>query len=402
MDWAKQELKPLDLVRIQTVPLSKLYIADKFFDSLRVDYKEFDRWYARVAQEGRTAWLVDSPTTTLAALCIYKIESEGEKVTDAGQTFAGRFLKLCTFKVAERGIRYGERLLYAAFQFALSNNLGSIYVQIRRGKHLELVKLLERFGFYELGPYNEDVSYVKDMTRGVVPIVSASRRVNLDYAIMHYPYHLDGKEIGKFIISMPSGIHDRIFLDARNQSLAIPALDKPVVGDTNAIRKAIFINICNRSVHAGDLLFFYVKGDDCYVDCMGVVENVVFCTKTWKLDEQLEARLPYTSSRIVELLAERNAMVIEFRLIQYLTNPITRKKFSSLGFDTNHKDVRRIPEEVYRNGIKPFLKPYGVSADPCVCNSVRGDNPERQKVQYQSFLDAMDKLKGMLKRFRRH
>lgn len=396
------ELKPLDLVRISTVPLSEIVLADVFFDSLREDYEGFNDWFTHAATTGRSAWIVDSEKSALAALCIYKIEHEGESVSDDGRSLSGDFLKLCTFKVAERGIKYGERLLYAAFQFALSNNLSSIYVQVRRGKHLELVKLLERFGFCEFGPYNRDVSYVKDMSKGTVPIVSASHRVNLDYAITHYPYHLDGMGISKFVISMPSGIHDRIFLDARNQSLAIPTLDKPVVGDTNAIQKAIFINMCNRSVHAGDLLFFYVKGDDCYVDCMGVVENVVFCTKTWKVNEQLEARLPYTSSQLEKLLAERNAMVIEFRLIQYLTNPITRKKFSSLGFDTNHKDVRRIPEEVYRNGIKPFLKPYGVSADPCVCNSVRGDNPERQKVQYQSFLDAMDKLKGMLKRFRRH
>ena len=99
----------VDLVRISTVYTRDVSLSNHFFDTLRKDYEEFDQWYSRIAAEGRQAWIISSKND-IDALCIFKEEYEGEKINDVGDTLSGRFLKLCTLKVADTGMKYGQRL----------------------------------------------------------------------------------------------------------------------------------------------------------------------------------------------------------------------------------------------------------------------------------------------------
>ena len=353
---------PIDLARISTVPLKGIPITDPFFDSLREDYLEFNDWYSRVSAEGREAWVVDSPSVRLAALCIFKIEMEGEWITDSGKTLDNRFLKLCTLKVADKGIKYGERLLFAGFNYAVENRLSAIYVQVREGFHEDLVDLLKKHGFHPEGSYKRDISYVKRMQPQKVDSRGWDPLRRLQYDIDFYPYHMDGESVRKFLITMAQGVHDRLFPDARIQTLAFPLLDRPVIGEAHAICKALLQGEWMMSMRPADLLFFYVKGRECHMDCMGIVEDYYLCPKGSQCSDELAEILPYSKDTINAMIQRRDLMVIKFRIFQYF-KPITRRKLSEFGFDTNHRSIRRIPEDVYVRVIKPRLREFGCSFD---------------------------------------
>ena len=342
------------------VPLSSISCRSPFFDSLRTDYHEFDEWYDRVAAQGRNAWVVESNCMPFAALCIFKKESEGEYITDDGNTLDGEFLKICTLKVQERGIKYGERLLYTAFHYAKNNGLSNVYIQVRKGCHGDLVKLLTKYGFFRFGRYKNDVSFVKRMLPGVVPVPNSSYMTRLHYDIVYYPCYLDGPRIKKFLLSIPESVHDNLFPDSRTQTLAFPIKGIPVVGEMNAICKSC-LQVGNvPGICPSDLLFFYAKGSDCNVTCMGFVEDYYLCPKGGECPEQYIERLPFSRVEIARMMSKQDMMLINFRLIQYLNAPVGRKKLLKSGFEVNHRSILAVPHHIYSSIIKPRLNNYGV------------------------------------------
>ena len=355
----------IDLVRISTKMIRDIDVSDHFFDSLREDYVEFNQWYARVAEQNRKAWIV-SDKRPIDALCIFKEELVGEAVNDQKDTLPGRFLKLCTLKVAELGVKYGERLLFAAFHYCVQHGLTAVYVQVREGKHQELKDLLLDFGFVEKGRYRKDVTYVKDMTPGIVSRDLGSHKQRFEYARLHYPYHRDEEAVGKFFVAISATEHDLLFPDAQNQILAFPTLERPIVGEMNAIQKTFVCNVGIKALHEGDLLFFYQKGGTrnggCSIECMGVVEGV------WRYDALSDipaadiCRLPINGDAINNLISKANyVIIVRFRFIQRLERSIRRKELILENFEPNHRDVRQLPECVYRKLIKPRTSLYGVS-----------------------------------------
>ena len=359
------EFKDPDIVRIEVLPLIGISVKDTFFDSLREDYEEFDSWFNRVAREGRKAWVVNTGTGCLDTLCIYKVEFNGDAINDAGETLPGRFLKLCTLKVTKNGMRFGERLLYVAFLFALSNGLTHIYAQVRKSGHERVKALLKRFGFVEKGSYRNDYTYVKDMTPGLIPLISVASRDNFEYFRHHYPYHLDGGAIRKFFVSIDVETHEHLFPDAQVQNLPLEAHSKGLEGEVNAIRKAIVQNDVIDGLRPSDLLIFYRQATDSsvkgFVDHLGVVEDVKFYPQYEDIEEEVRNCLPYSRAEILRMESqERGLQVVVFWLVQQIRPGIKRMDFSAGGYDTHHRRVRRIPGPIYRDLIKPALSNFGV------------------------------------------
>ena len=108
---------------------------------------------------------MQSESNDIFGLCIYKIERD-EDLTDAGLRMSGAVLKLCTFKVAGVGYKLGESLLRQAFLFAVYNNLSAVYVQVRKGQQERLCRLLEEFGFDDVGSYKNDGEWVANIYGG--------------------------------------------------------------------------------------------------------------------------------------------------------------------------------------------------------------------------------------------
>lgn len=360
------EFKNPNLVRIDEVPLTDISRNDAFFDSLRDDYREFDEWFDRVAMEGRKAWVVNTGTGELDTLCIYKVEKEGEPIDDAGTTLPGAFLKLCTLKVTKNGYRFGERLLYAAFLFALRNQLHNIYVQVRQEGHEKIKELLERFGFVRGGVYRNDRTYVKDMTPGHIPLVNIDPKVNFDYFRLHYPYHLDGGAIRKFFVSLDVETHEQLFPDACVQNLPLELHNQGLAGEVNAIRKAIVQNDIIDSFRVSDILLFYRQSTDAttkgFVDHLGVVEKFKHYARYEDLEPDILDCLPYTEAELRRIESHgRGLFVVVFWLVQHIKPGVKRTALAAGGYDTHHRRVRLMPGPVYRDLIKVALSGYGVA-----------------------------------------
>lgn len=360
------EFKEINLTRIRTVRLSDLSVHDSFFDSLRSDYKEFNEWFARVSTEGRKAWIVDTGNENIDTLCVYKVESSGEHIDDSGSTLPGRFLKLCTFKVTTHGYRFGERLLYAAFQFALNNGLNYVYVQVSKTGHEQIKKLLNRFGFNEGGSYKNDRTYIKELKPDPVPFISIDQSTNFRYCQRHYPYHLDGCAIRKFLISLDPGTHEHLFPDSKIQNLPLEAHEQGLAKEVNAIRKAIAQNEILEGLRPSDILLFYRQSTDAslrgYIDHLGIIESLHNYSTYDAIEEDIRDCLPYTEESLCNLLTQgKRIQIVVFWLVQSIQAGIKRIELSARGYDTNHRRVRRIPNKIYKELIKPMLSPYGVS-----------------------------------------
>ena len=356
----------VNLVRISTVYTRDIPVSIPFFDSLREDYEGFDEWYNRTAAENRQAWVVGT-RDSIDALCIFKEEIEGEQINDSGETLPRRFLKLCTLKVAEVGVKYGQRLLYSAFLHCINNDLSAVYVQVRIGRHNELIELLKDYGFEVNGKYNNDLCLVKDMTRGNSFPSSRAPNLVFDYFRSHYPYHLDDKNVRKFIVSLSQAEHDILFPDARNQMLALPLPNRHMFGETNAIKKIFAKNVGFKWIRKGDILFFYQKDrkGGSTIECMGIVENCKKYRKVAEIPDEIIDRLPI-GREVVNRFLERAkyVMIVSFRLVPSPSQGLSRKELRDGILDLTRltrNEVYSLTDELYRKIFKGKIDDFGVS-----------------------------------------
>lgn len=346
-------------VAIENVPLYNLDLNNRFFDSLRDSYKEFNDWFKRIAQE-RSAWVVQSEEGDIFGLCIYKIEKD-ERLTDEGLRMSGAVLKLCTFKVAGIGYKLGESLLRQAFLFAVYNNLSAVYVQVRKGQQERLCRLLEEFGFDDVGSYKNDVVWMKPMRPSPSAKFSIEAWRNRDFAIRHYPYHFAGGGVSKYIVPIHPAYHDQMFPEINRCSLLFtPDNGCLFASEANAIKKAYICQSSIKRIKGGDLLLFYRCNDVKAIDTLGVVEQAVRTSDPEKVFAAVARRTVLTDKVIAKMVNEREVLVLLFRLIQHLQRKIPKKELLDAGIEGEYQSIRRIPEKVYRTLIRPELEEWGV------------------------------------------
>jgi len=255
------------VLAVRRVNFGDIQVDKPFFDSFRNDYPDFDRWYARKADEPA---YVCFEGATLSAFMYLKVEDAREPYSDiTPQMPARRRLKIGTFKVTLNGFRLGERFLKIAFDNALRQRAEEVYVTIFRGsaEQERLVELLEEFGFTRFGEKHgpggvEDV-YVRSLVRRfdaanprlTFPFVSRGRRW---YIVPIYPeYHTT---------LLPDSI------------LKTEAAEDFVDQEPhrNAIRKVYICRSLFRDLEVGDAIIFYRTGGyhKSVVTSIGVVDAV--------------------------------------------------------------------------------------------------------------------------------
>lgn len=346
-------------VAIRNVPLYYLDLNNRFFDSLRDSYKGFNEWFKRVAQE-RSAWVVQSDEGDILGLCIYKIE-RNEALTDAGLRMTGTVLKLCTFKVAGIGYKLGESLLRQAFLFAVYNGLEAVYVQVRKGQQERLCRLLEEFGFSDVGLYKDDAVWMKPMKPSTSEKFSLEPRRNRDFAIKYYPYHFEGGGVSKYIVPIHPAYHDQMFPEINECSLLFtPENGYMFTSEANAVKKAYICRSGIRKIKEGDLLLFYRCSDTKTIDTLGVVEQVVKTDDPEKVFASVARRTVLTDKSISRMVDNREVLVLLFRFIQHLHKRVSKRELMDMGIVGEFQSIRRMPERIYRDLIKPELDDWGV------------------------------------------
>ncbi len=322
-----QKLLITNCVSIQNKYLYQINLQDEFFDSLRANYggDKFDAWYKRCAEEKRQAWVVEDKGR-IRALCVFK-EEHDEIVTDANERLLGKSLKLCTFKVADRGKKLGERLLFVAFRAAQEHAFDYVYVQVRELGQSCLLDLLQEYGFVRLGEYHNDVTYVKDM-RGGIAHTSLCADERLEFDILHYPHFLSDASVKKYIVPIKPEFHDRLFPDLNSR----PTLFDAAFGldsEANAIKKAYICRSPIKTLQPSDLLMFYCSHGDKRVRCIGIVEATKRSANAEEIMSFVSKRTVYSFEEIASLIKGGETIAILFRVVRYLTKAISADELKS-------------------------------------------------------------------------
>lgn len=291
-----------------------------FFDTLRVDYADFDVWFKSKAQEGRRAWIYrDSNNPTISALCIFTIQTNA-RVTDNNQILAGDSLKLCTFKVGEsvRGRKIGELFLRAAFQYATKHRCTSIFLHANADQQKHLKHLLEDFGFCCSGLYKNDKVYIK-----AHPIESPALEIKpFQYLRLYYPHYLSGLEVSKFLVPIQPQYHKILFPDYLNPGHSLP-LSHPLRHVGNAIKLAYLCNTLNKQPQPGDVVLFYQSYEMKAVTTLGIVEHYSWSTSADEIARIVSRRTVYSYQQIEQMSQKSETKIMLFRLIKHFDNPIT-------------------------------------------------------------------------------
>lgn len=137
---------------VQKTLFGHVNVNDSFFDSFRLAYNGFDRWFMSKCDE--EAYICKNDSGMILGFLYLKTEEPNENYADIQPTFfPKRRLKVGTFKVESTGFRLGERFMKIIFDNALQRNVDEIYMTLftDRGELAALYDLALRWGFFEHG-----------------------------------------------------------------------------------------------------------------------------------------------------------------------------------------------------------------------------------------------------------
>lgn len=188
----KFELKNFDLT----------YLADAFFDTLKLDYPEFSSWFENKVLEKEKAYIYQE--SGIKAFLYLKNEYDKRSepiILDTGIIPAESRIKIGTLKLLDtvQGMRLGEGAIGIALWYWQSQPVNEIYVTVF-SKHVKLIGILEQFGFQYRGKNarGENV-YFKD-----------KRRLSLDTPYSLFPY-INGQFSSCGYIPINDYFHDTLF-----------------------------------------------------------------------------------------------------------------------------------------------------------------------------------------------
>jgi hypothetical protein len=125
------------------VAFRNIDLSDIFFDSLKNDYPNFEKWFLK--KENEKAYVSYNECGKIDGFLYLKVENE--ELNDMTPCFPERKrLKCGTFKIDARGTKMGERFVRKIFDFAMPHDIQEVYVTIF-DKHQGLINLLKRYGF---------------------------------------------------------------------------------------------------------------------------------------------------------------------------------------------------------------------------------------------------------------
>lgn len=220
-------------------------LSDPFFDSLKVDYDQFEDWFLRKSEQ--YAFVQYNEQGELTGFLYLKIE-ENSVLDVSPIIIAERILKVGTFKIDAHGTKMGEQFIKVIMDYALNENVDLCYVTIyEKDRTQPLIKLVERFGFKKYGikgsEENQELVLVKNMRK-------VAGNICEDYPVIN----LDGGR--KFMLSIYPKYHSIMLPDS-----ILTTENKSIIKDisyTNSIHK---IYVCSMSgvenLRYGDILVLY-------------------------------------------------------------------------------------------------------------------------------------------------
>jgi len=261
------ELVNYKVLNVQKLKFGRINLADDFFESLKEDYIDFDRWFIKKFDD--EAYITVNANNGLLLSFLYlKVEEKGENYTDITPAFAPKKrLKIGTFKVINNGFRLGERFLKIIFDNALKNKVEEIYVTIfdKRDEQKRLIDLLEQWGFVLWGKKNDELVYVRDFSR------------KTDKANLKQSYPFITRDTNYYIVPIYPDYHTELLPDSilNTESPAEFIEDFP---HRNGINKVYVSRALEPHPQKGNILVFYRTGGyyKSVVSTIGIVQEIKY------------------------------------------------------------------------------------------------------------------------------
>ena len=249
------ELVNYKVLAVKKVDFAEVDIKDKFFDTFRDDYAEFDGWFNSKAED---PCYVCYSENNLTAFLFVKIENEEENYSNIAPIFSKKKrLKIGTLKVTGNGYKIGERFLKTIFDNANQYKVDEIYVTVfnKRPEQEQLIEMLEEWGFYHHG-----VKTTKNGTEQVyVRTFGKTLPVNSENPKLTFPFF--SRETDKYIIKIEPVYYTELFPDSINtrEDKAKYTENEP---HRNRISKAYISHSFDRHLKSGDIILIYRMGEE--------------------------------------------------------------------------------------------------------------------------------------------
>lgn len=243
------------VLAVKKVDFGEVDLKDSFFDSFRMDYKEFDKWFNSKSEQ---PCYVCYSNNQLSAFLYIKIEkSDEENYADITPAFKPKKrLKIGTLKVTNNGYKIGERFLKTIFENALLFRVDEIYVTIfnKRAEQERLIEMLEEWGFSKHGVKTtingDELVYVREFSKHLP--------VNIENPKLTFPFF--SRNTNKYLIRIEPQYHTELFPDSINtkEDKAKYTENEP---HRNRISKVYISHSPDRHLKTGDIVLIYRIGE---------------------------------------------------------------------------------------------------------------------------------------------
>lgn len=225
---------------------------DRFFDSLREDYGgvKFNDWLRKKRNE--QAYIYKSKEG-LQGFLYLKTEDETESYAHFLPMLPpAKRLKIGTFKIAQSGMRLGERFLKIIFDNAIKRGVDEIYVTMFEDKRPEVMRLkalLEEWGF---------VKSAKNIENGEAVLVKKLKLYDKSKS-PKFNYPSINENSRYMMLPIASEYHTKLFPDLhlKNENLCID--DEEAC--SYAIEKIYVCGWRNIEARPGDVVCIYRMGE---------------------------------------------------------------------------------------------------------------------------------------------
>lgn len=343
---------------IQEIPVYNLNLNDHFFDSLKKDYgvKEFIKWWEKISQEGRKAW-VYYKDKQLGAILIYKYENENLPSTPPLQKKPR--IKICTLKVTHTGYKIGELFIKLAINFAIKNNVDEIYLTHYVNGNDRLKKLIEKYGFrWKAKKIDNEEIYIKN----IKPDVPCATPIEVQK--LFYPSFYDGERVKKFIVPIKPDFHNRLFTDYNKRQPKLYEFLGEMIVEGNTIKKAYICHSNTKKIHEGDIVLFYRSRDNHNITSIGVVEKVVHDVMDPDLIQKTVGKRTVYKRNEIEEMAQRPTKIILFYHNFHLPKEVDLETlFKQNIINRSPQSIQEISHENYKKiiDLSRFDKTYCIN-----------------------------------------
>ncbi|MDR0733027.1 MAG: hypothetical protein LBF08_03055 [Dysgonamonadaceae bacterium] len=344
------ELVNYKVLNVHKLKFGRINLTDNFFDSLREDYVEFNKWFIKKFDE--EAYItVNSNNGHLLSFLYLKVEGKEENYIDINPAFSPKKrLKIGTFKVINNGFRLGERFMKIIFDNALKNKVDEIYVTIfdKRNEQKRLIDLLEQWGFVLWGKKNEELVYVRNF----------SRKTDENNLKQCYPFISWNKNC--FIVPIYPDYHTELLPD----SILNTESPEEFIEDfphRNCINKVYVSRAMMPHPQKGDILVFYRTGGyyKSVVSTIGVVQEIKYNFKDEE-DFVLYCRkssvFPENQLRDMWRYLPNKPFVIRFLYVYSFPHRINMKELIDLQVLNGVNDAPRGFKQITKEQFNSILK----------------------------------------------